>query len=130
MKEWKLEMVLIVDDEPDICFLFERILTKRNLRAGFAGNLAQAANLVKKSKPCLIFLDNSLPDGNGIDFIPYFKTHAPETRIVMVTANDSPEDQVAAYRKGADEFLGKPLNLERINSALDRAMDMQGIVSP
>jgi DNA-binding NtrC family response regulator len=130
MKERKLEIVLVVDDEPDICFLFERILRKRNLRAGFAGNLAQAAHLVEKSKPCLIFLDNSLPDGKGIDLIPYFKTHAPKTRIIMVTANDSPEDQVAAYRKGADEFLGKPLNLERINSALDRAMDMQGIVSP
>jgi DNA-binding NtrC family response regulator len=120
MSERKLQNVLVVDDEPDICFLFDKILRKRNLQTGFASNLADATALIEKKNPHLIFLDNSLPDGRGVDFIPYLKARFPLTRVVVVTANDSPDDRNAAYLKGADDFLGKPLSLERINFTLDR----------
>jgi DNA-binding response OmpR family regulator len=119
MSERKLRHVLVVDDEPDICFLFEKILRKRNLRPGFAKSLAEASILVENKKPYLIFLDNSLPDGKGVDFIPYLKSRFPAARIVMVTANDSPDDRRVAYLMGADDFLGKPLNLKQINITLD-----------
>jgi two-component system OmpR family response regulator len=112
--------VLIVDDEPDICFLFGRILHKRNLKTGYARNLAEATSFLEADPPSLIFLDNSLPDGQGIDFIPYLKKNYPSTRIVMVTANDSAIDQKRAFQQGADEFLGKPLSLELINRTLDK----------
>ncbi|MFI5124843.1 MAG: response regulator [Chitinophagales bacterium] len=120
MSKWKKQNVLIVDDEPDICFLFENILRKRNLHPGFAHNLADASTLIKNKQPYLIFLDNSLPDGRGIDFIPYLKAHCPNAKIVVVTANDSPSDQYAAFLLGADAFLSKPLSLERINKTLDK----------
>jgi CheY-like chemotaxis protein len=120
MSERKLQNVLVVDDEPDICFLFDRILRKRNLQTGFARNLADATALIEKKNPHLIFLDNSLPDGRGVDFIPYLKARFPLIRVVVVTANDSPDDRDAAYLKGADDFLGKPLSLERINFTLDK----------
>ncbi|HVY76051.1 MAG TPA: response regulator [Puia sp.] len=120
MNKWNPESILIVDDEPDICFLFERILRKRNIQTRFANNLAEAATLVEKKQTRLIFLDNNLPDGKGIDFIPYLKELYPSAKVVMITANDTPEDEYAAYRQGADEFLGKPLNLESINRTLDK----------
>lgn len=120
MSEGKIQNVLIVDDELDICFLFEKILRKRNLQTGFANSLADAVSVVEKRRPYLIFLDNSLPDGKGIDFIPYLKSHYPHTKVIVVTANDSPDDQIAAFQKGADDFMGKPLSLERINHTLDK----------
>ena len=120
MSDRNLENVLVVDDEPDICFLFEKILRKRNLHPGFAKNLADASILIENKHPYLIFLDNSLPDGKGIEFIPYLKSKCPAARVVMVTANDSPDDRRAAYLMGADDFLGKPLNLEQINMTLDK----------
>ena len=112
--------VLIVDDEPDICYLFDRILHKRNLRTGYAYNLAEAARAMYSDRPSLVFLDNNLPDGQGIDFIPYLKLHYPDTRVIMVTANDSASDKKRAFQKGADGFLSKPLSLELINRTLDK----------
>lgn len=112
--------VLIVDDEPDVCYLFKRILLKRNLKAGYAGNLAEATLSIQEEAPSLVFLDNNLPDGRGIDFIPFLKLHYPETRIIVVTANDSANDKKRAFQQGADDFLGKPLSLELINRTLDR----------
>jgi two-component system OmpR family response regulator len=111
--------VLIVDDEPDVFYLFSRILLKRNLKSGYASNLAEAALSIQTEIPSLVFLDNSLPDGQGIDFIPYVKQHYPGTRIVVVTANDSAMDKKRAFQQGADDFLGKPLSLELINRTLD-----------
>jgi DNA-binding response OmpR family regulator len=112
--------VLIIDDEPDIRFLFSRILLKRNLKTGYARNIAEAALSIQEEQPSLIFLDNSLPDGQGVDFIPFLKENCPSTRIVMVTANDSAVDKSHALKQGADDFLGKPLSLESINKTLDK----------
>ena len=55
----------------------------------------------------------------GIDFIPYLKVHYPDTRVIMVTANDSASDKKIAFQKGADGFLSKPLSLDLINRTLD-----------
>jgi two-component system, OmpR family, response regulator len=112
--------VLIVDDEADICFLFDRILRKRNLNAGFASNLAEAMESIESETPSLIFLDNCLPDGQGMDIIPYLKLHYPGTHIIMVTANDGLMDKKRAFQQGADDFLGKPLSLALINNTLDK----------
>jgi DNA-binding NtrC family response regulator len=111
--------ILIVDDEPDARFLFERILGKRNLKSAFARNLTEATNAMEIDHPSLIFLDNSLPDGRGIDFIPFLKEHYPGTRVIIITANDNIFDKKTAFQKGADDFLGKPLSLELINRTLD-----------
>src|ERR1700676_5617365 len=115
--------VLIVDDEPDICYLFDRILLKRDMKTGYANNLAEATLSIQADTPSVIFLDNNLPDGQGIDFIPYLKMNYPETRVVMVTANDSASDIKRAYQKGADDFLGKPLTVESIHRTLDKLND-------
>ena len=112
--------VLIIDDELDICFLFGRILHKRNMTTEFAHNLAEADTAIKNDPPFLIFLDNNLPDGQGIDFVPYLKQHYPATRVVIVTSNDSISDQKKAFLKGADDFMAKPLSLALINLTLDR----------
>jgi DNA-binding NtrC family response regulator len=117
--------VLVIDDEKDICFLFGKILRKRNLNAGYANNLAEAVRAIQAESPSLIFLDNSLPDGQGMDFIPYIKQHYPFTQVIVITANDSILDMKRAFKQGADEFLGKPLSLERINDTLDKMGDWE-----
>jgi DNA-binding response OmpR family regulator len=115
-----MQKVLIVDDEQDICFLFGRILKGRNLKSGYALNLAEALSSIMEEPPSLVFLDNSLPDGPGIDFIPFLKRHFPATRVIVVTANDTAIDKKKALQKGADEFFGKPLSMESIKRELDK----------
>jgi DNA-binding response OmpR family regulator len=123
MRDQGLEKVLIVDDEPDICFLFSRILRGRNLKTGYASNLEEATTAFRDDPPALVFLDNSLPDGQGVDFIPFLKENYPKTRVIVVTANDSARDKQRAFQQGADDFMGKPLSLDRINRALDLLED-------
>jgi DNA-binding NtrC family response regulator len=112
--------VLIVDDEPDICILFGRILRGRNLKTRYAHNLAEASSSIREDPPVLIFLDNCLPDGLGVEFIPYIKKNCPDTRVIVVTANDTALDKKNAMLQGADDFVGKPLSLAMIKRELDK----------
>ena len=112
--------VLIVDDEPDICFLLSGILKKKNLDTLVVNNLHDAEEVLQLNHPSLLFLDNRLPDGLGIEFIPYIKDKYPDTKVIMMTAHDSLADQRKAYARGADFFISKPLNRELINLALSK----------
>jgi two-component system OmpR family response regulator len=117
--------VLIVDDELDICYLLSGMLKQRNIRTGFVNTLADAKLTLETDTPSLIFLDNHLPDGFGLDFIPYVKQHYPDAKVIMITAHDGAQDRKKAYDGGVDLFIAKPLNRKLINDAVDKLLVMQ-----
>ena len=111
---------LIIDDELDICFLLKSILKKKDLDVNYVNRLEDAKIALKNNTPPIIFLDNHLPDGLGIDFISYVKTNYPNTKIIMITAHDTPEDRTKAVQQGVDMFLGKPFTKDAITMALNK----------
>jgi two-component system, OmpR family, response regulator len=111
---------LIIDDEPDICFLLSMILRQKNFHTQYVNKLSEANKALESVSPSIIFLDNHLPDGLGIDFIKHIKTNHPAAKIVMITAHDTPLDRQQALQKGVDLFLGKPFTKEAINSAVNK----------
>src|ERR1700753_2178079 len=112
--------VLIVDDELDICYLLSGMLKQRDFRTGFVNSLSDAIVALKTDTPSLLILDNHLPDGFGLEFIPYVKKNYPEIKMIMITAHDSASDRKTAYDGGVDLFVAKPLNRKMINDAIDK----------
>jgi DNA-binding response OmpR family regulator len=117
--------VLIVDDELDICYLLSGMLKQKNFQTAFVNTLGDAKMALKTETPSLIFLDNHLPDGFGLDFIPYIKQNYPEVKVIMITAHDSAQDRKKAYDGGVDLFIAKPLNRKLIYDACDKLLVMQ-----
>jgi len=117
--------VLIVDDELDICYLLSGMLKQRNFHTGFVNTLTDAKMSLETDTPSLIFLDNHLPDGFGLDFIPFVKQNYPEVKMIMITAHDGAQDRKKAYDGGIDLFIAKPLNRKLIYDAVDKLMVMQ-----
>ncbi len=111
---------LIIDDEYDICFLLSRILRTNNLSVQFVNSLEDGKVLLEKTTPNVLFLDNHLPDGFGIDFISYVKEKYPATKVVVVTAHDTNEDRQKAFQKGADVFISKPFSAAQIKAAIEK----------
>src|SRR5450432_899608 len=93
--------ILIVDDEMDICYLLGGILKQKNYNSSFANSISDAQKAIDKAPPSLLILDNRLPDGLGMDFIPYVKENYPLVKILMVTAYDTATDKIMAYSRGA-----------------------------
>ncbi len=115
--------VLIIDDETDICYLLSTLLKQKNLDAEYVNTLSDAALALKKETPEIIFLDNHLPDGLGMNFIEYIKQHYPSSKIIMITAHDTMADRQKALTEGADYFIGKPFTRDIIYKAVDQVMN-------
>ncbi len=115
--------VLIVDDEPDICFSLSRTLSKRAFITATSNSIAEAELQIKSNIPNILLLDNHLPDGLGIDFARKISHRYPEIRIIMITAHDSPEDRFKAFSNGIDFFLSKPFTINQINHIVDEVIE-------
>ncbi len=111
---------MIVEDEEDLCLLLSLVLIQKNLNPSCAYTIAEAKKNIEKINPSVLFLDNRLPDGFGIDFITVVKHDFPATKIVMMTAHNSIQDIQSAMESGADYFISKPFNSAIIKNTIDR----------
>jgi DNA-binding NtrC family response regulator len=114
---------LIIDDESDICFLLSHFLKRKKISSLFVNSLKEAMDILLSQKPDIIFLDNHLPDGKGIELIDYIKEKQPKAKIIVISAYDSFKDREEASHRGADIFIGKPFSHEMIAEALDKLLN-------
>lgn len=114
--------VLIIDDEIDICYLLGSILRTKKLQVSYVNSLSEATVFLKKKQPEIIFLDNHLPDGLGIDYIKQLKETNPGIKVVMITAFDNFSERSKAFNNGADTFIAKPFTKDIISQTVDKLL--------
>ena len=104
-----IKTILIVEDQTISAHMLFNIV-ERDYRILFARSIADAKNLLFKSKVNLILLDNQLPDGLGVNFCKELKamTIIKDIPIIMITADADEETELAALTAGACDFLKKP----------------------
>lgn len=110
---------LIVDDETDTCFLLKSILGQVDYSATFVHSINEASDALKTETPDVIFLDNHLGDGAGIDFIPTILKQYPDIKVILITAFDTPVYRKQAFTNGAHHFIGKPFSKQVIKEGLE-----------
>ena len=111
--------VLIIEDEGDMCLLMNIILTDEQTQLDHVKSLGGAATFLQSVKPDVVLLDNKLPDGFGVDFLPIIKKMSPTTRIIMITGYDPSAGDVA-IENGADEFLTKPFTKDQLRESVGK----------
>jgi len=81
----KPRKILVVDDEPGVLRLFEKILVAGGYDVVTAENGKQALELMRKSDLSLVVLDISMPEPDGIEVLQYIRGHAPGLRVLAVS---------------------------------------------
>ncbi len=104
--------ILIIDDEEDICLLMKNYLQRRQSDVKYALNLKDGLRMIEEFCPDIIFLDNNLPDGIGLDEIKAIKKDHNQILLVMISAMNHLRE--AAFREGADHFLDKPISFKSV----------------
>ena len=111
--------LLMVEDET----LFARAVVRHLQHAGYAcehaGNLADGRALARQFMPDMVLLDMRLPDGNGLDLLSEFV--AKGIAVIVMTAHGEVSDAVNAMKLGAVDYLKKPVDLEELLLAIQKA---------
>lgn len=122
-------VVLVVDDEPQIRRFLRPSLTAQGYQVIEASNGAEALARAAEGKPAIIILDLGLPDQDGVDVIKRLREWT-ETPILVLSVRDREVEKIAALDAGADDYIEKPFAmgelLARLRAALRHRLRQQG----
>lgn len=116
--------VLVIDDEPDIRELLSITLEQMGLEVVTAARLAKARKLLENEDFDLCLTDMKMPDGNGLELVEMVQLIKPQLPIAMITAFGNMEIAIEALKKGAFDFISKPLELMRLRSVVQSALEL------
>ena len=117
-----MSKILVADDERGICQALSRLLEREGHVPVIASNGREAIELVRSERPDAVFLDIQMPGMDGLQALERIQAQAQGLPVVIMTAYGSMETAMEAIRLGAFDYLGKPLDLERIRSLLQRLL--------
>lgn len=118
--DFSMYSVLAVDDIPLNLLLVQKMLAKYNFKFRTAANGQQALDAVEQQKPDLILLDLMMPGIDGFEVIRRLREN-PRTagiRIIILSALNSNEDVVKGFNLGANDYLVKPIIMEKLLSCV------------
>jgi two-component system nitrogen regulation response regulator GlnG len=115
--------LLVIDDEPSVCYSFRRVFSGEGVKVVTAGTGAEGLALVQRERPDVVVLDLQLPDGSGLDFFRQILTQDPRRPVIFATAHGTTETAIEAMKGGAFDYLVKPVDLERVSELLGRAFE-------
>jgi two-component system nitrogen regulation response regulator GlnG len=120
--------ILVVDDEPSICWGLSRLARTMGLRVDTASSAEHGLTLASAARPDVLVLDVRLPGVDGLTAMESFRRHMGDAPIIVMTAFGDLSTAVSAVAKGAFEYIVKPFDLPEIRAALERALS--GGVAP
>ena len=116
--------ILVVDDEENARKNISAFLTKRGYEVQSAPNFKEAQEIIHQESADIILLDVQLPDGYGPDLLEETtRLHIPPP-VILITAHGDIEMAVEAMRRGAHDFLQKPIKFERLEKSISRAKNI------
>ena len=117
-----MRSALIIDDEPDIRELLELTLGDMSVSCASAPDLRTAKALLKERNFGICLTDMRLPDGDGVEFVSYLQRHYPDLPVAVITAHGSMDTAIQALKKGAFDFLNKPVDLGLLRTLVENAL--------
>lgn len=121
--------ILLVEDEDSIAQPFTRSLEAAGFEAVEARTAASALELFERTRPDLVVLDLSLPDGDGRDVCVEMRRRS-EVPILMLTARGTETDRVIGLELGADDYVVKPFSSREVISRIRAILRRSGTGTP
>ncbi len=117
-------LTLVIDDEPDIRELLEITLNRMDIKTFCADNLQSAKLLLSEHDFDLCLTDMKLPDGNGLDLVDFIQQKEKPMPIAVITAHGNMDTAIKAMKRGAFDFLSKPVDLKVLRQLVNNALKL------
>ncbi len=115
-------VVLVVDDDPNICRLLQIWLVDAGYRVEIAQSGFEALQRIAQGGIDVALIDILMPELSGIDVLDQVRRTGPEPAVIMTTAFGSEQIAVNAIRHGADDYLRKPIDRQELLVVLERTL--------
>ena len=115
--------ILVVDDEKLVRWSLTQKCAEYGYQSVEAGTAQEALRLMHSESPDALLLDLHLPDMSGIELLEKIKQGGEMPSVIMMTAAPQLDDVKTALRKGAYDFVSKPINFEELEVTLQNALE-------
>ena len=122
-----MSRLLVVDDEPNVLYSLQESLRSKSLEVVTARTAKEGIELMRSIKPDAMILDVRLPDMSGLDAFDRIRDIDARLPVIIITAFASTETAIEAMKRGAFEYLLKPLDLGLLRTVLNRALEQNRI---
>jgi two-component system response regulator PilR (NtrC family) len=119
----KQPLVLLVDDEEDLCLLMQMTLARMGIKTHLAYRVEQAKKFFSEFQYDACLTDLNLPDGNGLDLVKHVTQTYPNTPIAVLTAYGNMDIAIEALKAGAFDFVSKPVNQNHLDQLIQKALN-------
>jgi len=115
--------ILIVDDEKEICELFQDVLTQEGYKVFTATNGLEAVSLGKQNRLDLALLDLKMPGMDGIETLHELRKFKKDLEVIVLTGYGTLNAAKEAMKLGAYDFLTKPFDLRLVKNIIQQALE-------
>jgi two-component system nitrogen regulation response regulator GlnG len=122
--------ILVVDDEENIRWVFEKALVKKGLKVDTATSAEEALEKIRTGSYLMVFTDIFMEGLSGLDLLDGMKPFAPDLKVVVMTAEDTMNNTIEAMRRGAYDYISKPFDFETVYALVDRALKSRAMERP
>ncbi len=123
--EFKKPVILVVDDESDMCEMLVAILSGEGYGTDMANSGKEAVKKVKDEGVDFVLLDIMMPEMSGIETLQQIKAVRPGLPVVMITAYATLKTAQEAMNFGAYDYITKPFNLECVKEVIKQGLEEQ-----
>lgn len=116
--------LLIVDDEPNVLYSFQRAFAREGLDIQCVETGADAIDAVAADQPDAVVLDVRLPDTSGLDVFDQIQSVDPRLPVIFVTAHSTTDTAIHAMKQGAFEYLLKPVDIHELRELVHKALEI------
>jgi two-component system, OmpR family, response regulator len=121
--------ILVVDDDPVTLNLLQKRLVKENYEIELAQDGVQAVRLLQKKRYDVVLTDLKMPGGvDGIGVLETAKEADLKTEVILITAHASVGNAIEAMKKGAGDYLEKPINFDELLMRLQKVRNTKSLI--
>ncbi len=124
-----MSRILVIDDERSIRNTLKDILEYEKYDVDLAADGPQGLELIGKGDYDIILCDIKMPGMDGIEVLEKIQSLSPDTPVVMISGHGNIDTAVESIKKGAYDFIEKPLDLNRLLITIRNAMDKSSLIS-
>ena len=120
--------IVVIDDEVNAATALETLLREDGYDVGSAHDARAGLTLLEKTEADVVLTDLKMPGMDGLELLGRIKEMRPETMVILMTAYGTVKTAVKAMKLGAEDYLGKPIDVEELEVILQRTLEKKRLL--